>query len=75
VEFKIEKGIPIPTRQNGEWGKLIDTMKPGDSVVVPRGKDQTIRSAAKIHGAMVTLRAIDVSKVRMWLVSRAPKAK
>jgi hypothetical protein len=73
VEFKIEKGIPVPERCSGEWARLITAMKPGDSVVVPRGKDQAIRSAAKIHGAIITLRAIDASKMRVWLVSRAPK--
>jgi hypothetical protein len=43
MEFKIEKGIPIPTR--GKWHELAEKMEHGDSVLLTSQDSQNLMRA------------------------------
>lgn len=74
--FTIEKDIPIPPPQGREAGieakETFGSMEPGDSFVMSANPHlvNKVRSMAKRHGYMITIRAIDNDQARIWLVSK-----
>lgn len=72
-EFKIEHGILVPPPQGTrttEIGSVLDRMKVGDSVVMPRAKMSTTRNAARYRGMILVTRRIDSEHLRVWFAGR-----
>ncbi len=64
-EFKIEKGVPMPTKA-GKWTRLVSAMDIGDSVTVPTGSMATcISQAARAKGYKVISRQVE-GGIRVW---------
>ena len=72
-EPKIEKGIPIPPRYNGEqrWTNLMSKMEPGDSFLVSFDEDRkAILMAARRAGFNVLTRKMPGEGYRVWRVGK-----
>lgn len=68
-DFKIEKGVPIPSKSKSAiWYYLARDMEAGDSVVVNSFADkERMRIGLKTYGVRVTTRAEgDGTKYRVW---------
>lgn len=74
-QFKIEKGIPIPSREsNGKLSRrqVLAMMEDGDSMVISKDFYSQWRSTASAYGYRLSFRALeeDKSKIRMWRVCK-----
>ena len=70
--MKIEKNIPIPTRdaRRGKWLKLVDQMESGDSVELYNNDANCFRTAVHKKGHKVTCRRVSDDKMRVWLIEK-----
>lgn len=70
MNFKIESGIPLPSRRRGimeEMRQVLRGMKPGQSFVVTKDNKHCY-DAAKSIGAKIATRKVDNVGWRVWLV-------
>lgn len=70
--FAIEKGVPVPPRDNGRTAKYPwADMRVGDSFFVPGVKTNAMAGskaqAAKKHNAKYSMRSVD-GGVRIWRI-------
>lgn len=71
IKIVIEKGIPIPSSQKGQFSgmsKILKTMNIGDSILVDELKNTCVNaiSAARSAGIRVTTRKAPENKRRIW---------
>lgn len=74
VDFKVEKGVPIPPRRGRKSKYPVATLKDGESFLVPSGSFKkaqsvvsTLYAAAKRVGIKVSVRIMG-DGVRVWRV-------
>jgi hypothetical protein len=68
--MNIEKNIPMPDRgRNCSIATTLRTMSVGDSIVLPKGKDNGWRVSAKSIGYKVASRKISDTECRLWRVA------
>ena len=69
MEFKIEKGIPLPIK--GKWRKLANDMKFDDSVLLGKsGATCLFREINKCSNAKAITSIITENQIRVWKVKR-----
>jgi len=70
TKFRIEKGIPIPSRRNGSYP--FDQMKVGDSFVVTGEQCKSIHQALYYQNTKSNMkftgRKLDEGKYRVWRI-------
>ena len=68
VDYKIEKGIPIPARgHRGVWASLLNEMKEGDSIVLDSiSRAHSFQVSARRKGVETTYRGLEDNKARVW---------
>ncbi len=66
-KIKIEKNVPMPSRQRaGKWQEIAAKMKPGDSVLVSNGtKKNGLFAAIKQSGGLAISRR-EGDSYRVW---------
>lgn len=68
--MKIEKNIPIPSKNTGQtnkWRVLFKSMKVGDSITLETEKERAaILRSADYHKIKITTRKIDGQGFRAW---------
>lgn len=66
----IEHGVPFPAPAQGKSSvkPVLEKMKVGDSVVVPRNKRTSYMSVAWRNGWQVTTRLINDTEIRVWRI-------
>jgi hypothetical protein len=67
--LKIEKNVPIPAGRLGRnaWAETIRSMKPGDSLVLPKDRAESFRTSSRYHGKKVIVRSISETEARVWI--------
>jgi hypothetical protein len=72
---KIEHGVPIPPPLPGQWKRLGEQMRVGDSVLLETQKDAyALRAAMHRMGRQVSYRKIAGEGWRIWRVEdKKPK--
>ena len=75
-EFKIEKGIPIPSRyqQRGKYISILRKMAHGDSIIIENYHVNSFRAAARNH-FNITIRKVDSETHRLWILDTIPAQK
>ncbi len=70
--MKIERGIGIPQKRklSFKWKKALETMKLGDSVVLPNREAASLQAIAPRYGCKMTRRSVDDLNVRLWLIEK-----
>ena len=69
MAFKIEKGIPLPTKS--KWRKLANDMKFDDSILLSKsGASCLFREIQKCGGANAITSKISEDQIRLWKVKR-----
>jgi len=68
IEFKIESGIPIPTKWGASTGisATLRKMAIGDSIAIPKKKRLGIPSTAARLGIKVSTRSCSETEIRVW---------
>jgi len=68
-EIKVESGIPVPKiLRRGKWKKLLERMRPGQSVLVDAKQMLSLRGTASRARVRMTQRAQPGGKIRAWRV-------
>lgn len=70
MNIKIEHGIPITKcSTDGEWIKLVKSMKTGDSFVCSRKQRVCVLTSAWRQGIKLVSRKISDTECRVWRVN------
>lgn len=64
--IKIERGVPIPAKVSRGMAGTIKSMEVGDSIVLPKGKANSIRATAFNLRMKMVVRRINDTEVRIW---------
>ena len=69
----IEKGVPMPKVSHGiyttRWGRVIEVMEHGDSVIVnDKNEAGVMRAAARTRGRGTVQQKLEESLYRVWVV-------
>ena len=69
--MKIEHGIPIPAivRKTDGITAMLREMKPGDSFVIPKEQQTSVRTIASKLKVSIVSRRISAAKHRVWRVA------
>lgn len=69
-KFTIEKGIELFVygASPAPWRELVESMKINDSVLLSRRDAINFQQSARSHGYKVSLRKIEVDKIRVWRI-------
>ena len=70
--YKIEKNVPIPTRQGRRTGVFKQTLaqlKVGESTLAPADKKAGITGLSRTLGFKFVTRTIDEHTIRVWRVA------
>lgn len=68
MEIKIEKGIPMPQRNQGKWINLFRNMKVGDSFECEERYRNSMSACASRIKIKVSVHQTTPGKVRVWRV-------
>ena len=69
MAFKIEKGIPLPSKS--KWRKLANDMKFDDSILLSKsGASCLFREIQKCGGAKAITSKISEDQIRLWKVKK-----
>ncbi len=69
VDFKIEKGVPIPDVRCSGLSEFLRKLEIGDSVLFPRSFQSKVAVTGKNIGIKVATRKEDKDTVRVWRVA------
>lgn len=71
MEFKIEHGIPVSKKRfpprAGKWKKLVDKMKPGDSILVSSQAERSSLGASLRRAGYSWLSRRTEEGFRVWM--------
>jgi hypothetical protein len=77
MQAEILSDIPLPNRPTGprsELGRLLSTVKPGQSFVTKMQRE-TVYSLARYYGIRVAIRTSKDGEMRVWRIDQQPTTK